>query len=372
MDTVRLTPRALILLLLGLGLASVSPPATAAVAVAPQDGVSPLQEQGLSARIHDLSGLSHAADVLPTDGPALDVDVHGLHLRPALTEVSPGQFLLSVEPRLEPLASEPPAGLIEVLRTWIEPALEPPHGLIDCLSNGSLLVIGRPEQQEWVDAFLNRARAFDHLLSVRCRVYTLPRAALVSEMLTATAAEPGPAAAASDTEHAPVVLPAAAAEALVLSLLAQGGELVTEPSVVTRALQRATVSVVSQRSFVVGWSLAHVEPGRQPLGVHEIREVQEGAVLQVQVAPLGSGRFGLSLDLELTQVAEPVTQETLQLDPALPPVQWSLLEEVQSHAQARAELGLDAALVLTCSSPDDGAPGSVLVVVQLSLVPVVR
>lgn len=209
------------------------------------------------------------------------------------------------------LAIHAAADLATMITAYITPSFDEFPGQVRSMAGASLVAHCTPAQQLWVQAFLQKQRTDQSVITVKAKV--LKVAFGTFEKLGYS------------SKGAIAMLEPGQQEALLAELENAGVQWVTAPAMSTLPRQRGELKISSEQSFVVDWSLHVVQPGDRKIAAPVIETVHEGLVVSVQAVPLPDGTHGLDLYLEHTEIERPVETMELVLDEELPPVEMTLL-----------------------------------------------
>jgi len=186
--------------------------------------------------------------------------------------------------------------IVDAIRTFVTPPLDDSKGEFVDFSGGRLLVRARPEQCEWIKAFLSRRRTKPELLvQIDCQFLTVSPAALERLGL------------ASGGEA--LVLASDADRNAFLDRATRDSEVrtVTAPRLLVSDLQRASVHILSETHFVTDWAVYEkVEPDGGPLVVPLVRTLKDGVTLETIAVTLDDHTIGLDFTVESSEIQRPV------------------------------------------------------------------
>ncbi len=190
--------------------------------------------------------------------------------------------------------------LSRLLRVFSEPPFEA-GDRIDCLVNGAiagpLVVTAGAEQQAFARSFLDLQREREDKTSIAFHLVTGAKDSF----------------AALGIPQSGLFGDRAEVESLLVQFTHGSFDVLSSPTVVTRVLQRADVSVLSQFSYVKEFHTQIVQPSGQLIADPIVEVINEGIICRARSVALPDGDFGLTIDVENVEILRPVRTKTVRI-----------------------------------------------------------
>ncbi|MBZ0151928.1 MAG: hypothetical protein K8J09_10385 [Planctomycetes bacterium] len=274
-------------------------------------------------RVYDLQQLLRRIDSGSTQPVAGDGDADGQPRAPVATQ----------QPALESVAT--------LVRAFVRPELAS-NEQVQTLGERWLVVLGRAEQQAWIDRFLQAAHQEQPVVARLCvDVVTMPEALFLMQVAPALAEGDEPAAAVT-------VLQPGAATSTFLDRLRTHPRATAVPTqvppagVALQALVPCAVAAVNQTAYVRDFK---VEANRDSMVAEPVVDVvQDGFTLRATAQPLAAG-LGVALHAVWSDLTKPIPTFTTTLGIGRPiTIQLPQVQQVQ--IEAAVELPADNTVVL--------------------------
>jgi hypothetical protein len=218
--------------------------------------------------------------------------------------------------------------LADAARRYMQPAFEPENEQLSAPSEGSLLATLRPEQQTWLNAFLEVQRSTSGLVEISFEVFQGPRGVFREMGMT------GPSAVFTD-------------QAPVAAFRTQANEhkvdRVTAPRIAAANGSKASLSVLDQVAYVQDWKLRIVEPGPQEIAEPTISIVQDGFVASMCATALDDRTYGLDVGFISCKLERPMQTRKIRLSATND-------KQVEIGVPVVAKISFDSDLVLADGS----------------------
>lgn len=285
------------------------------------------------------------AQAQPVAGDARIVRVYDL--RQLLNRIGPG-----FTPPVAGAADDKPLALAAaqqsalesvatLVRAFVRPELAS-NEQVQTLGERWLVVLGRAEQQAWIDRFLQAAHQDQPVVAqLHVDVVTMPEALFLKEVAPALTQDDKPAAAVT-------VLQAGAATSTFLDRLRTHPRATTIPTqvpaagVALRALVPCSVAAITQTTYVRDFK---VEVNRDSMVADPVVDVvQDGFTLRATAQPFATG-LGVALHAAWADLTKPISTFTTTLGIGQP-VTIQLPEVQQVQIEAAVELPADNTVVL--------------------------
>ena len=213
--------------------------------------------------------------------------------------------------------------LAEMLRAFLAPELG--DATIDVHGSGSLLVVVAEERAHtWITDVLEQLRADPPTLVTMEALVVRGPAGVSTELLL---------------EPTHTLLDDAAQVVLRQQVTERNLEIVTAPRLTTFPAQRGQVTVMREIAYVSDWQLRTIEPGGQRIADPTVDVLHDGLMLDVVALPLRDGHLGLTVNLQISGVEEPI--------PTLPVRLAEDLDPVEVGRPVVTTVGLDTEIVLS-------------------------
>lgn len=218
--------------------------------------------------------------------------------------------------------------IVETINALIQPPLTGERQKIEKIHDGALLLLGTPEQHQWVLDYLSSLRTFEGFIDIKATVYTLPPGR-VGELLKGRSG---------------VVLDAA--ELVQIRTNMAGADMLSSPRLIVNAGHRGTLSILDQTAYIKDYELTIV-PGRdEEIADPVIDVIQTGLILDVRAAPVSATRMALHTEFTVTKAERPFPEAKLQLGARRMEVTVQLPEVHTMRAKGRFDLGAGSAVAL--------------------------
>jgi hypothetical protein len=219
-----------------------------------------------------------------------------------------------------------------ILKTYIQPPFDPQRDQLRITEGDSLVAQLRPEQLEWLDAFLKRQRSEPRMIAVDIEIVLAPAGALRD---LAKGADP----LLLDTPERQRAFDEA------LSGIA-GVEKVSAPRFRIRQRVRGGMAVADKLAYLKDWKLETVEPGPQTIADPVIATIDEGYRVWIRAVEIDASTIDLELELEWSQVRRPIPTRKIELDtPGRPEVEIALPEVDRIRIESTVRIAPDAKVV---------------------------
>ncbi len=227
------------------------------------------------------------------------------------------------------------ASLVAAVREQIDPQLEGRVQRIDHLGLGSLVLVGSPEQHAWLARFLEAASEFDGLIDIQARIYSLPPGQL-SKLSRGRSGE---------------VLGGEGVANLLRELERAGVEAVTTPRVATFPFQEASLSVIQQQAYIRDYELKVLPDLDAEVADPVIDVVDSGILMNLRGVPLADGLLGVAVELEYSDLEEPIPTAEIVLGAGKHKVTVQLPQVTKVSLEGSFELAPGETLMLATTDP---------------------
>ncbi len=234
--------------------------------------------------------------------------------------------------------TEQPSSIVGLFRRLIDPPLQPGDDL-RTLGDRWLVLLGSPAQAAsaerlWHAALAKKEDPIDvqvHMFEIDAKAF-----APLQEKLVAVQREQGMAFEGMLEKDAASAFRAALAKAATQQLDA--------PRLCMNPLQRGTMSMVKQTSYVKDFTVTRT--GDTLVADPVVDVVQDGNITDVIATWLPDGLLGMSCDVTFQELQQPIPQFETTLGPGLPPVKIQLPRVTGVRLRQTAVLGKDSMVVL--------------------------
>lgn len=185
--------------------------------------------------------------------------------------------------------------LVDSVKELIQPPLQGPSQKVQFVGDGSLTLVGGPEQHAWMASFLQEVRRFSGYIDIAAKILVLPR----GELERLTGGRTG------------IVMPQAEADALLARAL--GADVLSTPRVSVLPTQRAMLSVINQVAYVQDFELMLLPDRSEEIADPIIDVLETGLMLDLRAAPVGGGRLALRAELTLKDAEQPFPEKQVRL-----------------------------------------------------------
>ena len=292
------------------------------------------------AKIYDLGDLLVRRE--PT-GPELE-----LRAAPAAAgqrrATRPAEEQLGLEVNRTAAGGAGPAAIARLAAAFAQPALRDNES-IQPLGERWLVVLGRPEQHAWLDRFLTAARREQPLLiTMSCGLYTLPEVAFQRDVRPALQPD-APDGGDGEVPTTTVLAPGEATDTFLAGLRDHDDLTeVTMPSLTVRPLEPARARVVNQTAYVRDFEV-EIRDGAA-IADPIVDVVQDGVTVQAAATPLDGGALGVSLELTVADLQQPIPTFETRIGVGTAPVTIQLPQVLMRRVEAAVELGHGHTVVL--------------------------
>ena len=186
--------------------------------------------------------------------------------------------------------------LCEMIRNHIQPAFAPETENVKTMSPGVVVVVGRPEQQQWVRDFFDlQRRNRDVYFLIEVQLLELDSQAFAELGL-------GPE---------PTVIDQEEFDDLMLDVQERGDvDLLTAPRLLSLNGQRVTVTLENPMRYIKGYEVfENVMPGGRTIEVPQIESIREGVVMDGVATLIDDDRIGVDFEIVVTDVKRPLEIE---------------------------------------------------------------
>ncbi|HVS08717.1 MAG TPA: hypothetical protein VMS76_02500 [Planctomycetota bacterium] len=219
-----------------------------------------------------------------------------------------------------------------ILKTYLQPPFDPQRDQLRITEGDSLVAQLRPEQLEWLDAFLKRQRSEPRMIEVELKILGAPLGAL--------------RALAKGTD--PLVLETPEQQRAFDEALSgiAGLEKVSTPRFRFWERVQTSISVTDKLAYLKDWKLETVEPGPQTIADPVIATIDEGYRVGTRTVEIDALTIDLEVELEWSQVRRPIPTKKIELDtPGRTEVEIALPEVDRIRIESTVRIAPDAKVV---------------------------